>query len=39
VVGAGDDWGGVVDGELGTDCGGWFGACNPRELGFAAGGN
>jgi len=38
VVGAGEDCV-VVDGELGTDCGGWLGACNPRELGFAAGGN
>ncbi len=28
-----------MDGGLGTDCGVWFGACNPRELGFAAGGN
>ena len=29
----------VVCGWLGTDCGGWFGDCNPSELGFAAGGN
>jgi len=36
-VGAGEDC--VVVGEFGTDCGGWLGARNPRELGFAAGGN
>jgi hypothetical protein len=29
----------VVCGGFGTDCGGWPGDCNPRELGFAAGGN
>ncbi len=28
-----------MDGGFGTDCGGWLGACNPSELGFAAGGN